>query len=168
MGRNQIYQYYVEGETDKKMVDVLKTEYRVIIPGKTRKFNVINERLTRSRLIDLSPGTIVVLVFDTDVKSYDILIENIEFLKSETIVKDVICITQVGNLEDELVRSCNIKYIKELTGSRSNKEFKGDMLKINNLKQKLDEKGFDFKLFWVSESVDSGAHIPNEANKIKK
>ncbi len=43
-------------------------------------------------------------------------------------VKEVICITQVKNLEDELLRSCDVKQIKELTGSKSNSNYKRDML----------------------------------------
>ena len=44
-----------------------------------------------------------------------ILKENIDTLKKTSTVYSVVCITQVRNLEDELVRSCNIKAVRELT-----------------------------------------------------
>ena len=72
--------------------------------------------------MSLKMGTSVVLVFDTDTGNIDILRENIQFLRKEQNIKEVICITQVKNLEDELIRSCDIRQIKELTGSKSNKE----------------------------------------------
>ena len=65
-------------------------------------------------------------------KHVDILKKNIEFLLKQVIIKDVVCITQVMNLEDELVRSCSIKRISELTRSKSNTDFKKDVLHISN------------------------------------
>ena len=41
------------------------------------------------------------------------------------------------NLEDELIRSCDIRQIKELTGSKSNKDFKRDVIKDNSFHKKL-------------------------------
>ena len=41
MGKNKYYQYFVEGDDDKKFIDTLKTEMQLIIPGKVQKFNVI-------------------------------------------------------------------------------------------------------------------------------
>ena len=40
MGRNTIYHYFVEGEDEEKLIQVLKTDLRCIIPGKVQKFNV--------------------------------------------------------------------------------------------------------------------------------
>ena len=51
-------------------------------------------------------------------------------------MSDVICITQVHNLEDELKRSCNIRQIKDLLGSKSNSEFKHDLIKAKKSGQK--------------------------------
>lgn len=94
-------------------------------------FNVIQQKLTKLRLMSLKPDTIVILIFDTDNGESATLLENIKFLKQNTNVKDVLCITQVKNLEDELIRSCDIKQIKELTGSKSNKDYKRDLIKDN-------------------------------------
>ena len=109
MGKN--YQYYVEGEDEEKIVKVLKTELRLIEPGKIEKFNVVSEQFTNLRVMSLKMGTVVVLVFDTDAGNIDILKKNIEFLKKQKSIKKVLCITQVKCLEDELKRSCNIKSI---------------------------------------------------------
>ena len=59
--------------------------------------------------------------------------ENIKILNKCPEVNKVICIPQVNNLEDELIRSCNIKQIKELLGSRSNKDYKHDLIAEKNL-----------------------------------
>lgn len=96
----------------------------------------------------LKRGTAVVLVFDTDTVNSNILDKNIDFLKKQKNINKVICITQIENLDDELKRSCKIKQIKELTGSKSNSDFKNNMLKQNNFKKKLDDKCFNFEEFW--------------------
>lgn len=35
------YHYFVEGPDDKKVLDTLKTDLRMILPGKVEKFNVV-------------------------------------------------------------------------------------------------------------------------------
>ncbi len=41
MGRNETYQYYVEGKDEKAIIDVLKQEFRCIETGKVEVFNVV-------------------------------------------------------------------------------------------------------------------------------
>lgn len=127
MRKNKYYQYFVEGDDEEKLIKVLKTDMQLIVPGKVQKFNVVEQKLTKLRLMSLKSGTTVVLVFDTDTGKSSVLKENIAFLEKESAVAEVLCITQVKNLEDELKRSCNIKQIKELTGSKSNSDFKRDL-----------------------------------------
>lgn len=165
---NNYYQYYVEGDDDRKIVNTLKTDFQIIQPGKVDKFNVVQNLLNKNRIQILKKDTTVVLVFDTDTSSAEILKKNIEFLQKQKSIKAVICVPQVDNLEEELVRVCSIKYIKELTESKTNSEFKSDILKINNLKQKLEEKDFDFDRFWSSLPKGNFAQIPNESEKIRK
>lgn len=74
--KSKILQYYVEGE-DEKMIEVLKTDMRLIMPGKVQILNVVQERISDTKLRILSPGTILVFVFDTDVGDPSILIENV-------------------------------------------------------------------------------------------
>lgn len=97
------YLYYVEGEDDKKVVDTLKKDMKLIIPGIARVFNVVENVLTNSRLITIKENTTVILVFDTDTGKVDKVKKNIEILKNSSNVKEIICITQVKNLEEELV-----------------------------------------------------------------
>lgn len=141
------YLYYVEGEDDKKVVE-----------------NV----LTNSRLITIKENTTVILVFDTDTGKVDKVKKNIEILKNSSNVKEIICITQVKNLEEELVRSCNIKSAQELTSSKSLANYKRDIKNITNLDKKLKEHNFDIEKFWSkNDSVYEREGIKNEAEKIK-
>lgn len=162
------YHYFVEGEDDRKVVNTLKTDFQFIISGKVDKFNVVERTLKKTHLMNLKEGTTVILVFDTDTENIDILNKNIEFLKQQSMVEDVVCITQVENLEDELVRSTSIREIKELTKSRTNSQFKTDVLHISNLKKRMKECSFDFSKFWSSKPKNRYKYLKNEADKIKK
>ena len=162
------YQYYVEGQDEEKLIQVLKTELRLIEPGKVEKFNVVSEELTKLRIMSLKMGTIVVLVFDTDAGNINTLKKNIKFLKEQNAIKNVLCITQVKNLEDELKRSCDIKDVKELTGSKSNSDFKHDIRKEKQFGKKLLKKGFDIKNFCAQTDNYIYKEISNDANEIKK
>lgn len=161
------YQYFVEGQDDEKLINVLKTDMKVILAGKVQKFNVITEEFTVQRLMTIKKGTIVVLVFDTDVQNADVLNKNLRILKESKAVKDVWCIPQVEKLEDELVKSCNIDQIKELLGSKSNHEFKRDMLREKHLQKKLEEHGFQVKKLWIQTPQGVFRNIPNKSAKIK-
>jgi len=160
-------QYYVEGEDEKKLISVLKSEMRVIQPGKIQKLNVIQQQIPDSILRTYSPGTVVVLIFDTDTNNIDILNKNIKKLKVCKAVSKTIMIPQVPNLEEELIRCCNIKEITELLNSRSEREFKRDLIHISNLANKLMEHKFDIKLFWNQRPEAPYQDIVNEAGKIK-
>lgn len=116
------YHYYVEGYDEKVLIETLKTDFQFIKPGKIDVFNMMQDKFNKNKLMRLKSGTHVVFVFDTDKNQTDILEENIRFLKKQSNVKSVICITQVKNLEDELIRSCNISQIKDLLRSRSDSE----------------------------------------------
>lgn len=160
-------QYYVEGEDEKKLLEVLKNKLKVIKPGKVLKLNVVTKRISDAVLRTLKNGTIVVLVFDTDTKDLDILEQNIKKLREYRFISSVITIPQVPNLEGELIRSCNIKRITELLNSRSKSEFKSDLIHVSNLDSKLYEHEFDIKLFWSQQPKKPYQHILNESNKIK-
>lgn len=76
-------------------------------------------------------------------------------------------IPQVHNLEDELVRSCDIKKITELLNSRSTKDFKTDFIRIKNLAQKLQEHHFDINRLWCQSPESPYQNIKNQAEKIR-
>lgn len=162
------YHYFVEGPDDKKVLDTLKTDLRMILPGKVEKFNVVQNKLTKNRLMTLKYPTTVILVFDADAGNINILRENIDLLRRQkNQIKEVICIMQVMNLEDELVRSCNIRTIQELTKSKSKKDYKHDLIHITNLSSRLKECQFDFSKFWVMQPSNQYKDIMNEAERIK-
>lgn len=165
MKREQ-YHYFVEGEDDRKVVNTLKTDLQWIKPGKVQVFNVIEEELTSLITRTLKPGTIVVLVFDTDTGKKNTLLKNSRFLQKDSNVKQVLCIMQVKNLEDEFLRSCAISQIKELTGSKSNSDYKRDLLRQSNLADKLKKHQFQFEKFWNS-SDKVYESICNDSAQIK-
>ena len=165
--KTKYIQYYVEGPDDKKVIDTFKTKMRIVKPGKVDVLNVVTERITDLRLRNLSPGTMVVLVFDVDAGSRDILNANIQKLENCQAVTEVVTIPQVPKLEIELVRSCNIRQIKELLNSRSNDDFKRDVMRVTNLDTKLREHQFDIDHFWSATPTPPYQDIPNQAAKVK-
>jgi hypothetical protein len=94
-------QYFVEGEDEEKVLSVLKTDMQLIVPGKVNKLNVVQDKISKARLMNLRPETSVVLVFDTDTNSVKVLEENIEILKKTSSVQSIICVTQ-GNYYYEI------------------------------------------------------------------
>ena len=93
--------------------------------------------------------------------------KNIKMLNECSFISKVITIPQVKNLEDELVRCCNIGNITELLNSRSKKDFKSDLIHVTNLDSKLREHGFNINLFWNKQPDAPYQRIVNEAAQIK-
>ena len=165
--KSKFVQYYVEGEDEKKIINVLKSDLKVISPGKVQKLNVVTQKITDMRLRTLALGTMVVFVFDTDRGEVDMLKENIEIVKACPSVSEIILIPQVPNIEGELVRSCDIKKIEDLLNSKSRHEFKSDLIRVSNLDKKLLEHQFDIKLFWCGIPAPPYQDIDNRAAKVK-
>ena len=166
------YHYYVEGENERVLVEILSKckdeKFNVIRPGKIDVFNVVEREIKSTHMLNLKDNTVVVLVFDTDTKSRAILDKNTKFLEKHKKIKDVILIPQVYNLEDELIRSCNIKNILQLLGSKSKKEFKSDFNKVNNLNEHLIKAEFTFNKLWRKKTNGVFAGIKNGIHKIEK
>lgn len=135
------YIYYVEGDNEKKVVDTLKergNEY--IVSGKSNIFNIIQEKIKKSQLMTLNKSTVVIVIFDNDVledrtQNQDVirkrLIENIFLLRENC--KQVVVICQYDNIEDEIIKSTNIRKIKKLLNSKSDSDWKADVLNEKNL-----------------------------------
>ena len=168
MKKNANIQYYVEGDDEKSLLKVLKTELQVIKPGKIDVFNVVCDTLSLGRLMTLKPNTVVVLVFDTDAFDDAILKKNIKTLRMCGNVEDIITIPQARNLEEELVKSCNIKDIRELLNSKSKKDFKADLIRTTNLATKLVQKEFDINKLWRGNNYGSFTDLENMSGKIKR
>ena len=105
MRKSGIYQYYVEGEDERSLLNTLKLDLRCIESG--------------------------------------------NFLKRQKGIKEVICIPQVRNLEDELVRACNIKNIVDLTKSLTKADYKRDLINCSNLSDRLKKCKFDITKIWA-------------------
>ena len=161
-----ILHYFVEGENERKLIETIKNKY--LYSGKVKIINIIQNKVPNSILRTLERETVVVLVFDTDVEKIDILDENIKLIISSNNVKDVTCIPQIKNLEDELIYSTNINKIVDLLESKSKKDFKNDFNNCKNLIKKLEDKEFKISKIWSREAVDIFKKYKNEAIKIKK
>ena len=167
MTRERRFHYYVEGECEKRLIEVFKEHGGLIVPGKVDVFNVVNRRLSEMHLRAFRQNTIVILVFDTDTKDTSILEYNISFLRKASNVKAVWCIPQVCCFEDELCRATDLKRARDLIGSLSDKEFKHDFLKEKNVFLKLEDHGFDISKLWASEASGPFAGIQNSGKYIK-
>ena len=145
--------YFVEGECEMVLVRTLINHFNILPPGKIRILNICQKAFPESILFSLRPGTCVVLIFDTDAGSPRQALETVKRIISSTTQVELIVVPQCRNLEDELVRACrNIKEIRGLTRSRSNKNFKHDFIQASNVGSLLSDCGFDFSRLW-SHSV---------------
>lgn len=161
-----ILHYFVEGETERKLIETIKNKY--LYSGKIKIINTIQNKVPNSILRTLERETVVVLVFDTDMEKIDILDENIRLIMSSNNVKDVICIPQIKNLEDELIYSTNINKIVDLLESKSKKDFKNDFNNCKNLMKKLENKEFKISKLWSRNAVDIYKKYKNDSEVIKK
>lgn len=59
----EYFQYYVEGEDEEKLINVLKSDMQCIVAGKVQVLNPVTEKITAMRLRTLKKYTIV-LSFD--------------------------------------------------------------------------------------------------------
>ena len=167
MAKSNNYQYFVEGADEKCIINALKTELQCIVPGNVVVFNVIQDHFTAARIRLLKAETIAILVFDTDKSDISILNSNIDFLKRQHAIKEIVCIPQISNLEEELVYSCNIKNVCDLTGSSSIKDFKRDILTCTNVGARLQKCGFSIDKFWSRQPVNAFKSFINDSEKIK-
>lgn len=152
MKRN--FQYFVEGECEKVLVNALIRHFNLIPPGKLRVLNICQKIFPDSLLFSLKPNSTVVFIFDTDVASPDVVVKSIKKVMASTTGVDVIVIPQNRNLEDELRASCRIREIRELTNSKSNKNFKTDFVRASNVGALLENVSFDFSRLWTNPLDD--------------
>lgn len=168
MSKNAIYRYFVEGESEQVLINTLKTNLGLIVPGKVEILNVVQKKINKNWLRAMKPRTTVILVYDTDIEKADTLEKNIELLKQCATVKEVRCIPQVKNLEEELVRACNIKNVMELAGTRTLHDHKKAFVNSSNQSQMLKRNGFDIKGLWSKVPDNAFAQFGNDSDKIKK
>ena len=162
--------YLVEGENEKVFVDCLKSRFKIIEPGKSRVFNVLLKKISPAILSNISPKTNVVLIFDTDVDNNLVIFkENIKKLEKSKNVKNIVCIPQCKNFEDEIVRSTCIKNILEFFPSNSKSEFKKKFNSSTDefLESKLKSNKFNILFLWNQSPIGIYSGIKNDFEKIK-
>lgn len=148
---NKIIHYFVEGKCEEKFINMLKQPKNGghILAGKVEVLNFINEQITNLRIMNLKPGTLIVLVYDTDVQNEEMLINNINKLKKYGFNK-IYHIHSVKNFEDELIYSTNINKINDFISVMSVEEFKSKFLSMKEsaIDSKLKMHDFSMKRMW--------------------
>lgn len=150
---NKTCVYYCEGEDDQKLIDALKVAPGKILPGKSKKLNVVQSLIPKSILLGIKPNTNVVLVFDTDViTNLDVVKKNIENIKKYCRGVRMVYLLQVKNLEEELVRCTDVKSVIELTKSKSLSNFKADFrrMKQEQCRHTLERHKIDVGRLWTT------------------
>ena len=161
--------YYVEGKCEKQLINALKELPSKLMPGKVKILNVIKELIPKSEVIAIKSQTKVILVFDTDVKQTIYLKKNIELLNKYCDNVQIIYLPQVLNLEDELVRNTDVKIIKDLTKSISNKNFKTDFInmKTKDCRSMLEHHKLNLKSLWCAKLPKEFTFLINNSGMVK-
>lgn len=168
---NKTCVYYCEGEDDQKLIDALKVFPSKILPGKSKKLNVIQSLIPKSILLGIKPETNVALVFDTDVTTnLDVIKKNIENIRKYCHGVKIIYLLQVKNLEDELVRCTDVKMILELTKSKSLSNFKTDFRKMKDeqCRNTLERHRIDVNSLWTTKAPDEFEFAERNSGLVKK
>ncbi len=159
--------YFAEGKCEERLLNALKEYPQKIQSGRVKVFNVVQKLLPKSQLVTIQTGTTVVLVFDTDVPNTEVLRENISRLKTFCSKIRLVFLSQVLNLEDELVRCSDIKSVVELTHSKSNKDFKRDFCSMTNVRYVLDRVNLNVKTLWTENAPSPFGFIEKNSDVIK-
>ncbi len=161
--------YLAEGECEEKLIKALKEKPSLLLPGKVKRFNVIQDELKTNHLVTFSPGSLVILVFDTDNEVTDHLKKNIAALRSRCSGVKVMTIAQVLNFEDEIVRCTDVDKAPELTKSKSVSEFKTAVHKMKEaeFRRALERHKFDLSKLWTQPAPDSFDFIKQDAETVK-
>ena len=172
MSNAGLYYYFVEGECEYALVKALMhsdTEFDFSLkPGRVKVFNVVTERLTKLKVMEIKKGTKIVFVFDTDVKNTEIFEENIELICKFKDYSDIIFVPSVKTFEDEIIYCCDkIKKIHDLLGTKGTEEFKKKFIDHKDIVNKLTNKGFDFEKLWSRNAPSPFNIYQNNASQIK-
>lgn len=162
--------YYCEGEDDQKLIDALKVAPGKVLPGKSKKLNVIQTLIPKSILVGIKPGSNVVLVFDTDVTTnLEIAKKNIENIRKYCQSVRIIYLLQVKNLEDELIRCTDAKSVADLTRSKSISNFKADFkrMKEADCRSSLERHKIDVDLLWATPAPEPFSFVERNSEQIK-
>ena len=145
---SKLFHYFVEGECEKKLINELKVpKADLFLSGKVEVLNVVREKISKQRLMVLTPKTNIILIYDIDVENTEILSYNLEMLKKYNF-KNVYHIQSINNFEDELVYATSLKKINEMYNTVSVDEFKTKFIHQNDLLSKLKKINYDNSKMW--------------------
>lgn len=161
--------YFVEGPCEEQLINALKEPPSRLLPGKVKVFNVVQNLIPKSILFPFGDGTTVVLAFDTDVAETSKLKQNIENLKKYCGGARIVFLPQVLSLEDELVRTTDVKKVTDLTKSRSVKGFKSDFCRLGTreCRNMLEKHAVDVHRLWETKVPSVFSFIVNNGKTIK-
>lgn len=159
--------YFVEGECEEKLINALKEKPSRVCPGKVKRVNVIQSELSTSQLVQIQAGTVVVLVFDTDVPKTEYLKKNIRLLKEKCTGVKIVCLAQVLDFEEEIVRCTDVVCAEDLTHSRSKKDFKRDFCATTNTRLLLERHHLDVDALWKRTPPEVFSFLPMNSDMIK-
>ena len=168
--KNRKCYYFTEGQCEEQLIKALKSEPALLMPGKIKIFNVIQNELPVSILMSLDPSSQVILVFDTDINVTEHLKKNIELLKKNCAGVDVITIAQVMNFEDEIVRSTNVSKAQNLTKSKSSSGFKSAVCRMKpvDFRRTLERHDFDISHLCAKRPPEGFRFITQGSVKVKQ
>lgn len=161
--------YYVEGPCEQQLVVALKENPSRLIPGKIKVYNVIQNLIPRSQILSIQAGTMIALVFDTDVKQTANLKKNIECLRRFCRKLHIVYLPQVRNLEDELVRCTDVRDATALTQSNSISNFKTAFcrLRANDCRAMLKRHRVNIDRLWTTKVPEAFAFVESNSGQIK-
>lgn len=73
--------YYVEGECERQLINSLKEQPGMVVPGKVKVYNVIQKLIPKSQLLTIQKDSFVVFLIDTDVDETKYLSQNIDRIR---------------------------------------------------------------------------------------
>ena len=161
--------YFTEGQCEEKLVKALKLKPALLKPGKVKLFNVVQNILPVSILMSIEPGSVAVLVFDTDKDETDHLKQNIKLLKKRCTGVEVLTILQVLNFEDEVERATDVNCAENLTRSKTVEDFKSSVnrMKEIDLRRALERNKLSMDTLWTKEPPKSFHFLSQDSGKIK-
>ena len=166
---NKKYIYLTEGECEEKLIKALKLKPALIHSGKVETYNVIQHILPPRKLMQFDPGSVVVLVFDTDKDETEILKKNISLLKSLSFKVEVLSVVQVLDFEDEIERSTDVKHAQDFTKSESVSDFKNrvNRMKEADFRSALKRHRLDMDQLWSQKPPKDFRFLTQDSGKIK-
>lgn len=161
--------YLTEGECEEKLIRALKERPSLVLPGKVKKFNVIQNELPASLLMQFDLGSIVVLVFDTDKDETSHLRKNIALLKSLSFKVEILTILQVLNFEDEIERATDVSKAQDLTRSKTINDFKSavNRMKDKEFRNALKRHNLDLEKLWNQNPPKAFRFISQDSTRVK-